>query len=119
MAQASQTEICGKKGSGYCLNDWNGRVTNGSPVNLYYGGSSNEGFYAVLVTSWCNNGHVDSNCAFSHTNFDQMYSGDNIEIAYNPRYWTDQNDAIAHLRSGGNPGVQAYYSGTPTCWGAG
>jgi hypothetical protein len=35
------------------------------------------------------------------------------------RYWTDQDDGIAYLRSGGNPGLQASYSATPTCWSPG
>jgi hypothetical protein len=168
-AHAAQVQVCGNNGTGYCLNDWgNGGLNN--PVKMYWGNNSNEHFVAVL-TSWCNNGHVRSDCPFQHASLNQQYDGANIvQIEYlngycigtnanadavlglcpnanatpsngtimiEPRtpcgggvgngpstylvdrYWSDVAGSSSYLRSGGNPGVQAYYSGTPTCWGAG
>lgn len=174
VAQAAQTEICGNAGTGYCLNDWNDGG-NGNAVKMYYGGNSNEDFYAVQVTSWCNHGKVDLSCPFTHAALDKMYNGDVIfEIDYGPgtselcvgvdqyadavlankcpsvdatpsngtvfvqpktpcgtgpggapatyavnRYESDVAGSTSYLRSGGNPGVQAYFSATPTCFGQG
>jgi hypothetical protein len=52
-AWATQIQICGNGGSGYCLNDWGGHAVVGNPIKMYYGGNSYEDFYTVVLQSTC------------------------------------------------------------------
>ena len=61
-AWATQIQICGNSGSGYCLNDWGGGDFAGDPVKMYYGGSSSEHFQNSFLSGMCNNGYVTSTC---------------------------------------------------------
>jgi hypothetical protein len=81
-AYATQQQVCGNGGSGYCMNDWNG-VGDG-PVKMYNGGNSNEDFYATNVYD-CNGSTADtvqaeqdgdpSNCPFSTVSLDNQFEG--------------------------------------------
>jgi hypothetical protein len=85
-AHATQQEVCGNGGTGYCMNDWNG-VSDG-PVKMYNGGNTNEDFYASDYYDCNNDGPSDvvqaeedgnpSNCPFSTTSLDNEYQGDTI-----------------------------------------
>lgn len=65
-ALATQTQICGNNGTGYCMNDWNGGLNN-NPVKMYYGGSSNENFFTYRIDP-CNSSppdRVTETCPFT------------------------------------------------------
>lgn len=94
-ATATQQQVCGNNGSGYCLNDWNGNQSANAAVKMYYGNSSNENFYEQAVKRCYNGsfGYVDTvlstqdndyqNCPFTNINLDYEFAGDQIvQIAY-------------------------------------
>jgi hypothetical protein len=55
-ATALETEICGKSGAGYCLNDWGGQPYAGNPIKMYFGGYSNGDFYFNTPAYRCDRG---------------------------------------------------------------
>jgi len=76
---ATQNQICGNGGSGYCMNAWNG----GPNVNMYRGGVSNEDFVPVTVPNDCNHGKVSAGgtygyCPFVNHWLDEAYVNDTI-----------------------------------------
>lgn len=81
-ASAQSNQICGNNGSGYCMNDWNGKSFG--PVDMYYGGSSHEDFIAQGINR-CNGFVVTMTCPFQDTQLDQEYYNDPIvQIEYVP-----------------------------------
>jgi hypothetical protein len=58
----AQQQICGNNGTGYCLNDWNAKQTEGAAIKMFNGGNSNENFNVQQLTSMCNNGVATSTC---------------------------------------------------------
>src|SRR5690348_7293797 len=50
---ATQQQICGNGGSGYCMNDWNGAYQY---VKMYNGGASHEDFGVIFEVSACGSG---------------------------------------------------------------
>jgi hypothetical protein len=166
-AVASQAQVCGNGGSGYCLNDWGGQHHAGDAIKMYYGNSSNEDFVPTLLSGMCNHGYATSTCPINVPGIN--LSGSEIaELKYGPggclvttgsalavlgtcadgsgnggsngiimvtyeynnqctgakesyladRYWTNRDQQIVSLTSGGNPGLQAYFAiGSITCWG--
>jgi hypothetical protein len=81
-ASAQQTQICGNNGTGYCMNDWNGK--DFGPVDMYYGGSSHEDFIAQGIDR-CNGYVVTMTCPFQDSDLDSEYYGDPIvQIEYVP-----------------------------------
>lgn len=83
-AAATQNQVCGNGGSGYCLNDWNGGGS-GNAIKMYYGNSSNENFLAVTVAACSGTDIVNSTCPFANRSLDSLYRGFEIrEIEYMP-----------------------------------
>ncbi len=89
-ALATQQQICGNGGTGYCMNDWNHQ--SGGIVKMYYGNSSNEDFY-IIFDNRCDGGHTvlstedgdPVNCPFATASLDFQYRGYNIvEVQYGP-----------------------------------
>jgi hypothetical protein len=81
-ASATQQQICGNNGTGDSLNDWgNGGAQN--PVKMYYGNSSNEGFFTQAVPR-CGGGYkVTATCPFSNTLVDSELKGfEIVQVAY-------------------------------------
>lgn len=58
----AQQQICGNGGTGYCLNEWNGKTNIGAAIKMYYGGNSNENYYVHFLTNMCNGGYATSTC---------------------------------------------------------
>jgi hypothetical protein len=76
-AAASQQQICGDYGSGYCLNDWgNGGI--GNAVKMYYGNSSNEDFYVQAIDRCGGGDKVTASCPFTNRSIDSDLIGDEI-----------------------------------------
>jgi hypothetical protein len=77
-AFATQQQICGNGGSGYCMNDWNGA---NQYVKMYYGGVSHEDFGVIYEVSACGSGAVTYNartgtgCPFSDGHIDANFAG--------------------------------------------
>jgi hypothetical protein len=77
-AFATQQQICGNSGSGYCMNDWNGA---NQYVKMYYGGVSHEDFGVIFEVSACGSGVVTYNastgtgCPFSDGHIDANFAG--------------------------------------------
>lgn len=88
-AFATQQQICGNGGSGYCMNDWNG---DNQYVKMYNGSVSHEDFEEIYNVSECGSGSVTStyygdatNCPFVDANLDRAFRGDPIvQIEYIP-----------------------------------
>jgi hypothetical protein len=86
-AQASPlNNVCGNRGSGYCLNAWNG----GPYVKMYYGGNyGNDQFYLIAESACQGQDYVTAvaagdalNCPFSNVKYDNEYEGDGIDAIY-------------------------------------
>lgn len=97
-AYATQTQICGNLGSGYCLNDWNGDGSPGADVNMYYGNSSNEDFWMELLNP-CNStpaGRVTETCPFTvGSGWNAEFAGDPIfEIAYDGSSYCVSSESV-------------------------
>lgn len=82
-AFATQQQICGNGGSGYCMNNW----SNSGNVKMEYGGATYEDFQAIELTGMCNGGRVTDNCPFSNTSYDTTEANDGaivVQIEYAP-----------------------------------
>jgi hypothetical protein len=88
-AFATQQQICGNGGSGYCMNNWNGA---NQYVKMYNGGVSHEDFEFIYNITECGGGRVtavywgdSSNCPFTTVQADKNYRGDPIgQVEYVP-----------------------------------
>jgi hypothetical protein len=84
-AEASNSQVCGNSGSGYCLNDWGGAGASGDAIKMYYGGTRNDDFYVIEVNR-CEGSYTvtstyygdSSNCPFGTTGLDNEFWGDPI-----------------------------------------
>lgn len=74
-AHATQNQICGNAGSGYCLNDWGGGDFIGDPIKMDTGGGTNEDFYYGPLTTMCGHGKVTSSCPFDTTTLNDDFLG--------------------------------------------
>lgn len=85
IAHATQNQMCGSGGTGWCMNLDGGVDKDGTAIINWYGGASYENFLPYTVLR-CNNGSVDAStgCPFSDTALDSTYNGDAIvEVKYN------------------------------------
>jgi len=99
-AQATQTQICGNSGSGYCMNNWNDAFQS---VKMYYGSSSNEAFVTVQINP-CNSnppGFVTSTCPFA------VGSGYNSALEGEPIFEVQYIGYLGTSYCVGSTGVQA------------
>jgi hypothetical protein len=92
---ATQQQICGNDGTGYCLNDWNNLGVN-NYIEMYYGSSSNEDFEARLVDPCHNGGTVTETCPFTDSGIDEANFGDYIVQLY----YAPKNLCIGNATSG-------------------
>jgi hypothetical protein len=84
-ANASQPQICGNYGSGYCLNDWNGGGS-GNAVKMETGGNTNEDFVAEGVTACSGGDIVTPTCPFATRSIDAHLQGwQIIQVKYVPK----------------------------------
>lgn len=127
-AHASDPNICGNGGTGYCLNAWNG----GNFVKMYYGGYSNDNFEVYQLTNMCNHGKVDehTSCPFTAgSGLNTEFQGDAI-VAIQYLNATDScvgstvgTDATLTLcpdlsgNGGGNGTIMAISPISPVCFG--
>lgn len=84
-AHATQQQICGNGGSGYCMNDWNG---SNQYVKMYYGNSSHEDFGFIFNYTECGGGKVTS-----------TMQGDSADCPFVNKYLDDtlHNDPIGQI----------------------
>lgn len=119
-ASATQQQICGNGGTGYCLNDWGGGG-NGNPVKMYNGGNSNEDFF-FQTENECYKGGLDgwvhwvtstamgdaTDCPFTHASLDKTYWNDNVGEVQYANGWCAATNATAGAILG-----QCVEGGTP------
>jgi hypothetical protein len=86
-ALATQLQECANGGTGYCLQAHNGATGNGTPVVMWYGGSTAEDFFTVADYICDGTQFVLStyygdpvNCPFGTVSADNYYHGDRIVI---------------------------------------
>ncbi len=122
-ASATQQQICGNGGSGYCMNAWNG----GPSVKMYNGSNSHEDFYDELVPL-CNGYYVTSTCPLANHNYDAEFEGAEIvQIVYAPTGQCIGSDSNGHgilttcnsvvTGTGGGVGTVQIVYGEPGCSG--
>jgi hypothetical protein len=89
-ALAAQSQVCGRGGAGYCLNDWGGAGATGDVIKMYNGGVTNDNFYVEEVNR-CNGGDKvlstakgnSTNCPFATAGLDEMWWNHTIvQIVY-------------------------------------
>jgi len=66
VASASQIQICGQDGSGYCMNDWN-NGGSGNDVKMNNGGTGNEYFEVEPIDRCSGSDNTTSTCPDSYT----------------------------------------------------
>ena len=91
-ASATQQQICGNGGSGYCMNAWNG----GPSVKMYNGNTTHEDFYVENIPL-CNGYYVTATCPLANHNFDAELMGYPIvQIVYAPTGQCVGSDSSGH-----------------------
>jgi hypothetical protein len=96
---AGNSNICGNRGTGYCLNDWNGGGS-GNPVKMYYGNYYNDHF-SIYYLNKCNAGDqvlgAPYYCPFANHALDNSMAGDFIFAEY---YYNSADSCVATNGSG-------------------